>query len=72
MPKVPTYDNFSVDINAAPGDRFQAGQASMPGAGTPSVNQPTSFQPGVIQPIQINNVPALSEGLCSGDLRSAW
>ena len=60
MPKVPNYDNFSVDINAAPGDRYQAGQASQPLA-TP----PGGFQPGVIQPIQINNVPALSEGLAT-------
>jgi soluble lytic murein transglycosylase len=60
MPKVPTYDNFAVDINAAPGDRYQAGQASQPLA-TP----PGGFQPGVIQPIQINNVPALSEGLAT-------
>ena len=60
MPKVPTYDNFAVDISAAPGDRFQAGQASQPLA-TP----PNGFQSGVIQPIQINNVPALSEGLAT-------
>ena len=60
MAKVPTYDNLTVDTGAAPADRIQAGQA-VPTA----LGQPGAFQPGVIQPIQVNNTPALSEGLAT-------